>query len=188
MMNKEKIILTTQLLAEPGKEKMGKTENNFIALDETPNEMFGKIMSWPDEMIQPSFTLLTDISLETMEASQLNPIDKKKWLAREIVANLHSEREAQQAQGEFEKIFQKRNLPEENLSVYSIKPMEKNNILKILTEGGLVKSRGEAKRLITQGGVDVDGSTIKEISEVKMEDGSIIRAGKRKFLKIKIIK
>ena len=188
LLNKEKFVLTTQLLAQPGKEKMGKTTGNLIALDEKPNEMFGKIMSWPDEMIQPGFKLLTNISLETMAASPLSLIAKKKWLAREIVANLYSEKDAKEAQENFEKVFQKKELPQENILVHEIKPIEKEDVIKVLTESGLASSKSEAKRLIAQGGVDVDGKTIKEISEVKLEDGSIIKAGKKKFLKIKIEK
>ena len=186
MINKEKFVLTTQLLTEPGKEKMGKTEGNLIALDEKPSEMFGKIMSWPDEMIQPGFILLTDIPMEKVETEQLNPIEKKKWLAREIVTNLHSEKDAKNAEKEFEQVFQKGQLPEENITVYSIKPTKKQDIIEILTTSGLVKSNSEAKRLINQGGVDVDGFTLKEFSTDKVKDGTVIRAGKKKFVKIKI--
>ncbi|PJA49777.1 tyrosine--tRNA ligase, partial [Candidatus Shapirobacteria bacterium CG_4_9_14_3_um_filter_39_13] len=186
MINKEKFVLTTQLLTEPGKEKMGKTEGNLIALDEKPSEMFGKIMSWPDEMIQPGFILLTDIPMEKVETEQLNPIEKKKWLAREIVTNLHSEKDAKNAEKEFEQVFQKGQLPEENITVYSIKPTKKQDIIEILTTSGLVKSNSEAKRLINQGGVDIDGFTLKEFSTDKVKDGTVIRAGKKKFVKIKI--
>jgi len=186
MINKEKFVLTTQLLAEPGKEKMGKTEGNLIALDEKPNEMFGKIMSWPDEMIQPGFILLTDIPMEKVETEQLNQIEKKKWLAREIVTNLHSEKDAKNAEKYFKEVFQKGKLPEKNIAIYQIKPAKKQDLVKILMESGLISSRGEAKRLINQGGVDVDGFTLKEFSTNKVKDGTIIRAGKKKFVKIKI--
>jgi tyrosyl-tRNA synthetase len=185
MLGKEKFVLTTQLLAEPGKEKMGKTANNLIALDEKPNEMFGKIMSWPDEIIQSSFTLLTDISLEKLETSKLSPIEKKKWLAQEIVTNLHSEKDAENAEKYFKEVFQKRELPEKDIAVYSIKPAKKQDIIKILTGSGLVSSNSKAKRLINQGGIDIDGFTLNEFSTNKVKNGSVIRAGKKKFVKIK---
>ncbi len=185
MINKEKFVLTTQLLAEPGKEKMGKTANNLIALNEKPSEIFGKIMSWPDEMIQPAFILLTDIPIEKVENKNLSPIEKKKWLAREIVTNLHSGKDAKNAEKYFKDVFQKGKLPEENITVYSIKPAGKQDIIKILTASGLVSSNGEAKRLINQGGVDIDGFTLNEFSTDKIKDGSIIRAGKKKFIKIR---
>jgi len=143
-------------------------------------------MSWPDEMIQPGFILLTDIPMEKVETEQLNPIEKKKWLAREIVTNLHSEKDAKNAEKEFEQVFQKGQLPEENITVYSIKPTKKQDIIEILTTSGLVKSNSEAKRLINQGGVDIDGFTLKEFSTDKVKDGTVIRAGKKKFVKIKI--
>ncbi len=188
MINKEKFVLTTQLLAEPGKEKMGKTVNNLIAMDEEPNEMFGKIMSWPDEMIQSSFTLLTNIPIEKVEISKLSLIEKKKWLAREIVTNLHSEKDAKNAEKYFKKTFQEGQLPEKNIPVYSIKPAGKQDIIKILTASGLVSSNSEAKRLINQGGVDIDGFTLNEFSTNKVKNGSVIRAGKKKFIKIKFKK
>jgi len=185
MLNKEKFVLTTQLLAAPGKEKMGKTTGNLVALDEKPNEMFGQIMSWPDEMIEQGFLLLTDISIKEIKESQLNQIEKKKWLAREIISNLHSEKDAKNAEKEFEKVFQKRETPQD-LSIYRIKPVDKNDLVKILTESKLVSSRSEAKRLIKQGGIDIDGITINEFSTDKVQDGTVIRAGKKDFVKIKI--
>ena len=87
---------------------------------------------------------------------------------------------------EFEQVFQKGQLPEENITVYSIKPTKKQDIIEILTTSGLVKSNSEAKRLINQGGVDIDGFTLKEFSTDKVKDGTVIRAGKKKFVKIKI--
>ena len=188
MANKEKFVLTAQLLAAPGKEKMGKTTGNLIALDEKPNEIYGQIMSWPDEMIEQGFLLLTNISMEKIKASQLNQIKKKKWLAREIVTNLHSEKDAENAEKEFEQVFQKRELPVKNIAVYQIKPVEKQDIIKILTASGLVNSHSEAKRLVNQGGVDIDGFTLNEFSTNKIKNGSVIRAGKKKFVKIKIKK
>jgi len=86
----------------------------------------------------------------------------------------------------FKEVFQKGKLPEENIEVYQIKPVKNQDIIKILTETGLVNSNSEAKRLIKQGGVDINGFTLNEFSTNKIKDGSIIRAGKKKFVKIKI--
>jgi len=193
MMNKEKIVLTTQLLTEPGKEKMGKTEDNFIALDETPNEMFGKIMSWPDEMVKQGFILLTDVPEEKIETNKISPIEKKKWLAREIVASLYSEKETQPSQENFEKVFQKGEQPGENFPTpsYEISDEESKNfnLVKTLVGSATIGTTSEAKRLINQGGVDIDGSRVNNYtSPIEIKDNSIIRAGKKKFLKIKIKK
>jgi len=188
--NKEKFVLTTKLLVDSKGEKVGKTTGNALFLNASPNEMYGGIMSFPDEVIPLSFELLTLLPLQSIKSlgKELNPMDLKKKLAFEIVKMYYSEKEAKEAQENFEKVFQKKELPQENILVHEIKPIEKEDVIKVLTESGLASSKSEAKRLIAQGGVDVDGKTIKEISEVKLEDGSIIKAGKKKFLKIKIEK
>lgn len=190
ILNKEKFVITTPLLINPktGQKMMSKTLGDYVALNHLPKEMFGAIMALPDENIIPCFEMCTTVLLQSIKSleKEFSPMDLKKRLAFEIVKMYHSEKEAQKSQEEFEQVFQKRNLPQENILVHEIKPVEKEDVLKILTESGLVSSRSEAKRLIAQGGVDIDGTTIKEVSEVKMKDGSIIKVGKRKFLKIKI--
>ena len=189
-LGREKFVITVPLLLGTDGQKMGKSLGNYIPLTDNSNDMFGKIMSLRDDLVVQYFELCTILPLQSIKSleKELSPMDLKKRLAFEIVKMYHSEKEAQKAQEEFEQVFQKRNLPQENILVYEIKPVEKEDALKILTESGLVSSRSEAKRLIAQGGVDVDGATIKEVSEVKIKDGSIIKAGKRKFLKIIIKK
>jgi len=183
MVNKEKFVLTTQLLAEPGKAKMGKTEGNLIALDEKPNEMFGKIMSWPDEMIQPGFTLLTDIPIEKIKAKQLNLMEEKKWLAREIVSSLHSAKDAKMAEKEFEKVFQQKKIPSK---IKNIECEDKEyKLVDILAKNGLVSSNAEAKRMIKQGGIDLDGKPITDIQfSFRVKEGNLIKIGKARFIKI----
>lgn len=183
-MNKEKFVLTTQLLAEPGKEKMGKTAGNLIALDENPNEMFGKIMSWPDEMIKTSFILLTDVPIEKIEADDLSPIEKKKWLAREIVTSLHSEKDAKIAEKEFENVFQKKEKPKE---IITVECSSGENLIDVLIKSKLIASRGEAKRLLQQGGIDIDGQKVISVNDISLENGSIVRLGKIKFFKIHLV-
>ncbi len=183
MVNKEKFVLTTQLLAEPGKAKMGKTEGNLIALDEKPNEMFGKIMSWPDEMIQPGFTLLTDIPIEKIKAKQLNLMEEKKWLAREIVSSLHSAKDAKMAEKEFEKVFQQKKIPSK---IKNIECKDKEyKLVDILAKNGLASSNAEAKRMIKQGGIDLDGKPITDIQfSFRVKEGNLIKIGKARFIKI----
>ncbi len=183
MVNKEKFVLTTQLLAEPGKAKMGKTEGNLIALDEKPNEMFGKIMSWPDEMIQPGFMLLTDIPIEKMKAKQLKLMEKKKWLAQEIVSSLHSAKDAKMAEKEFEKVFQQKKIPSK---IKNIECEDKEyKLVDILAKNGLVSSNAEAKRMIKQGGIDLDGKPITDIQfSFRVKEDNLIKIGKARFIKI----
>lgn len=183
--DKEKFVLAMQLLAEPGKEKMGKTTGNLIALDEKPSEMFGKIMSWPDSMIIAGFTLLTDVPLDKVETSNLNPMDQKKWLASEIIKTLHSEKEAKEAKEEFEKVFQKGELPSET-TVYQAKDGT-SNLVDLLVDSSLILSKSEAKRIIEQGGVEIDGQTITDPQQnVELKNDMIVKVGKRRFLKVSI--
>ncbi len=189
---KEKFVLTTKLLAEPGKPKMGKTEGKMIGLNEEPNEIFGKIMSWPDEMIIPGFTLLTNIPLlkikemeKKIKSPKTNPMDFKKKLAFEIVSIIHSKNKAESAQKEFEKVFQKNLLPSYQVPTYKIKKGEKLSLNKILVESKIVSSNSEAKRLIKQKAVEIDGKIITDYQlPLHLEDGTIIKIGKKKFLKI----
>jgi len=190
---KEKFVLTTPLLAIPGRGKMGKTEGNLVALTEEPNEMFGKIMSWPDGVIIPGFTLLTDVSLEDikrmedqLKSQKINPRDLKKRLTREIVTTLHSSKAAKEAQEEFEQVFQKGKTPMHHILIYDIKGGLKN-IVDLLVETKLAFSRSEAKRLVEQGAVEIDGKVIRDTQQViRPKEGMIIKVGKRKFLRISV--
>jgi tyrosyl-tRNA synthetase len=186
--NKEKFVLTTKLLVDSKGEKIGKTTGNALFLNTSPNEMYGGVMSFPDEIVPLSFELLTLLPLQPIKSleKELNSMDLKKKLAFEIVKMYHSEKDAKNAEKYFKEVFQKGKLPEENIEVYQIKPVKNQDIIKILTETGLVNSNSEAKRLIKQGGVDINGFTLNEFSTNKIKDGSIIRAGKKKFVKIKI--
>jgi len=188
--HKEKFVLTLPLIPGLDGRKMSKTYGNTVNITDKPNDMYGKLMSLRDDLTIQYFELCTIVPLQSIKSlvNELNPMDLKKRLAFEIVKMYYSEKEAKEAQENFEKVFQKKELPQENILVHEIKPIEKEDVIKVLTESGLASSKSEAKRLIAQGGVDVDGKTIKEISEVKLEDGSIIKAGKKKFLKIKIEK
>lgn len=192
---KEKFVITMRLLAEPGETKMGKTENNLVAINENPQEMFAKIMNFSDGLIIPGFNLLTDIDLEKIssikESLKDSPMEFKKQLAYEIVKKLHSEKEAKESQENFEKVFQKRELPGENSPTpsYEISAEEAKNFnpIKTLVGSATVGTASEAKRLINQGGVDIDGLRINDYtSPIEIKDNSIIKVGKRKFLKIKI--
>lgn len=186
--NKEKFVLTTKLLVDAKGEKIGKTTGNALFLNASINEMYGGVMSFPDDVIPLAFELLTLIPLQSIKSlkKELNPMDLKKRLAFEIVKMYHGEKDAKNAEKYFKEVFQKGQLPEGDITVYSIKPAEKQDIIKILTETGLVSSNSEAKRLINQGGVDIDSFTLNEFSTDKVKNGTIIRAGKKKFVKIKI--
>ena len=188
--NKEKFVLTTKLLTDPAGKKMGKTEGNMISLDEKPEEMYGKVMSWPDELIIPGLELCTDKSLKKIKAlsrelerKQIAPRQLKASLAREIVYIHHDKKGAKQAEKEFNRVFKKKELPEK-IPTVSIK--EKSiNILELLVKTKLASSKSEAKRLVLQGGVKINKKPQKGWQEIiKLKKGMVVQVGKRKFVKI----
>lgn len=186
--NKEKLVLTTKLLADPSGKKMGKTEGNMINLDEKPDQMYGKIMSWPDELIVPGLGLCTDLSQEEtrtisqdIKSGKINPRDAKARLAREIVKTYHNESAAIKAEKEFNRVFKEKKEPLE-MSVYESEPII---IVNLLFEKGITESKSKAKQLIRGGGVEENGVRINDYQKlIDPRDGDkIIRAG-REFIKI----
>lgn len=180
--NKEKFVLTTKLLADPTGKKMGKTEGNVVNLDEKPQEMYGKIMSWPDGLINIVFETCTDTPM--LEAKKIsNPRDAKARLAREIVSICHNKRAAREAEKEFNKVFKEKELPSK---IPEIKIKEESlNILELLRKSKLVNSKSEAKRLIVQKGVKINGEIQEDWKKiVKIKKEMVIQVGKRKFVKI----
>lgn len=188
--NKEKFVLTIKLLVDPAGKKMGKTEGNMINLDEKADNMYGQIMSWPDELINLSFELCTNIPIKEtkkikkeLKSKKLNPRDAKAKLAKEIVALYHGKPAAQKAEKEFNRIFKKKELPSE---IPSIKIAAKNiNILDLLVKTKLASSKAEAKRLIEQKGVKINNEIQEDWRKnIPIKNGMIIQVGKRKFVKI----
>ncbi|PIW74632.1 MAG: tyrosine--tRNA ligase [Candidatus Portnoybacteria bacterium CG_4_8_14_3_um_filter_44_15] len=190
--DKEKFVLTLKLLVDPAGKKMGKSEGNVVWLDDEPNEMFGKVMSWPDEAIAPAMELATDISTEEIEETEkkikegkLNPRDAKARLARELVKIHHGAKQADQAEKEFNRVFKEKDKPTE-MPVYQSKK-EKMKLVDLLIKTKPSPSKSEARRLIEQGGVKIDDEVVKDWQkEIELKDGMVIQAGRRKFLQIKL--
>lgn len=189
--NKEKLVLAVKLLVvDLSGKKMGKTEGNMVALNERPEEMFGKIMSWPDEVIVDGFELCTDFSVKEvkkissdLKVDKFNPRDFKAKLAREIVAIHYNKAGAQAAEKEFNRVFKEKKIP---LQIRRV-ALEKKalSLLDLLVETKLTLSRSEAKRLIEQGAIKIDGEVHRDWSgEVHIKKGTIIQVGKRKFIKL----
>ncbi len=188
--NKEKFVLATKLLTDPSGKKMGKTEGNIINLNLKPEEMFGKIMAWPDSLIILGFELCTNLKTEEikkvsehLKKKKINPRDVKARLAREIVGACCSFKAAQKAEEEFNRIFRGKGLP---LKIPEIKIKEKSlNILDLLVKVKLTNSKAEAKRIILQKGLKIDGQIENNWQKiVQIKKGMIIKVGKRKFNKI----
>jgi len=191
--NKEKFVISTPLLINPktGKKLMSKSEGNFIALDYAPNEIYGKIMALPDEVIIPCFKLCTEVSIKNIDEiekelklKKTNPRDLKANLAREIVTLYYNKEAALKAEEEFNRIFKDKKNPS-NVPEVIVKE-KKINILDLLVRADLVSSKSEAKRLVLQGGVKINNEIQKDWQKIiEIEKGDILRAGKRKFVKIK---
>jgi len=188
--NKEKFVLTNPWLPGTDGRKMSKSWGNVINITDKPKEMFGKLMSITDEVIETYFELCTNISqkeigkiITQINSGKVNPMEAKKQLAREVVSLYHSPKKAHKAQKEFEKVFQKKDLPTQ-IAVFKTK--KKNWLLvDLLVAAKLVSSKSEAKRMVKQGGVDVDKKTIADINQqITVKEGVIIHCGKKNFIKI----
>lgn len=185
-LKKEKFTVTTKLLVNPvTRAKMSKTEGSFVALNDAPSDMYGKIMAFPDEFMKECFELCTEVPMEEVDnILKLHPREAKAMLAHTIVAMYHSEDEAKKAEGEFTKIFSRDELPQD-MPVVKISAKTKN-IVDLLVETKLVASKNEARRLIEQGGVRIDGEVqVSGAKEIGARDGMILQIGKRRFVKIK---
>ena len=188
---KEKFVMTTPLLTDSSGNKIGKTENNVIALTTPPNDFYGMIMNLGDDVIVKCFEYLTDVPMDEVKeiekkiASGENPMTFKKKLAFTLTEMLNDTRVAKEAQEEFERVFQKGKTPVYNILTHFLQAGEED-IIDLLVKTKLISSRSSAKRLVEQGGVEIDGEKILDIRyKILVKDGMIIRAGKRKFVKIK---
>ena len=183
--------LTVPLLeGTDGVKKMGKSEDNYIAVDDEPKDMFGKIMSVPDNLITKYFELATDLPIEEIKEIEKkikageNPMEFKKKLGREIIKIYHDEKAAQGAEEEFKRVFSKHQLPEE-IEEKTV-PHAKMNLIELLAHTEMVSSKGEARRLIQQGAVKVNKEKITDIeTEIDLTEQILLQAGKRKFLRVK---
>jgi tyrosyl-tRNA synthetase len=176
-----------------GVNKMSKSLNNYIGITENAKEIFGKVMSISDELMIRYYELLSDIALGDLEKIKdgvkgnhggRHPMESKKQLAGELVARYYGLSEAVKAEQEFIDQFKKKEIPEDipEINISTSSPLW---ICRLLTDAGLVKSNGEARRMVKQGGVKVDGSKIEDDNLEVGPDGDIIlQVGKRKFAKI----
>lgn len=187
------VILTMPLIVgTDGVEKMSKSYNNYIGISEKPNEIYGKTLSIPDTLIFNYFELATDVCREKLAEvksklvdKNFNPRDLKRELARNLVTIYHSAEAAIQAEEEFDRIFIKKDLPDE-IEEFSIDTgMTGINIIDLLSLVKLVSSKGEARRLVAQGGVSIDGEKIMEIStSVIVSSPVVLKVGKRRFIRL----
>lgn len=188
--NKEKFVLALKLLTDPSGKKMGKSEGNLIPLDEKPGEMYGKIMAWPDERIESGLELLTDVPQKEIEkikqqikSKKLNPREAKARLAREVVAVCHNSKAASLAEKEFNRVFRE-SLQPKKMPEFAFGEKE-FPVLDLLCKVNLAASKSEARRLLEQRGVKIDGKVIENSQNpIRIHGGMVLQVGKRHFAKI----
>jgi len=187
----QQVFLVPLLIGTDGSQKMSKSLGNYIGVDEPPNEIYGKVMSIPDNLITDYLELVTDVPdkdiadfKEQMASQSINPMVIKKRLAQEIVAQFHGAPAAHEAEEHFTKVFQKGEMPED-VVLLKTSDGNKSTLTAELTVAGLTKSRSEARRLLAQGAIEIDGKAITEDLEItQIKKGSIIKVGKRRFAQI----
>lgn len=189
--NKEKFVLTTPMLLGLDGRKMSKTLNNTVNILDTPREMYGKLMSLKDELMIQYFRLCTNLSEreikeieKALQRRKINPRYIKARLAREIVTIYYNKKAATLAEREFERIFKEKKPPTYLPEIKIKKDIQ--DILTLLVMTNLATSKSEAKRLVLQGAVKIDGKVEKDWQKrVRIKKGKIIQVGKRKFVKLK---
>lgn len=186
---RESFVLATEFLTGTDGRKMSKSWGNAIWLDDTPQDMYAKVMAITDELIVQYYTLGTNVSLEKIKEIEKelqeteNPMDLKKTLAHHIVTELHDRESAGKAAEYFEKTVQRKELPSE---VPAIVWNKEGSLVDFLVETEMVSSRSDAKRLLEQGGVTIDGNQVdtKPNDLIIIEENQIIGVGKRKFVRV----
>ncbi len=184
-------VFLVPLLPGTDGRKMSKSFGNTVDLTDPPDQMYGKAMSISDEMLDLYLTLTSEIPDAELEeirhaltSGTVNPRDVKMRLAYDIVRQFHGPKAASEAEAEFVRIFQQRELPSD-MPIYELTGHQSLPIVQLLTGAGLAQSSSEARRLIAQGAVRIDDERVEDIRAiVEVKDGTILRVGKRKFVKI----
>jgi tyrosyl-tRNA synthetase len=187
-------VITPLLEGTDGVQKMSKSLDNYIGIDEPPGEIFGKVMSISDDLMWNYYELLTDLTVEQIaalrqaaEKGESHPRDLKVELAKRIVSDFHSDAEAQKAEEEFNRIFRRKEAPDE-ISTFELQTGDRPWALpRLLVSTGLAPSVAEARRLIEQGGVRVNG--VRQTNDIVFTfnsgDELVVQVGKRRFLRVR---
>ncbi len=184
MKGKEKFVMTTPLLSDSKGIKIGKSEGNVIGLTDEPSDLFGKIMTLGDDAIIPMFVLLTDVPIKEIEFFDLKKesLILKKKIAHIIVATLHSEQEAQEAEENFSRTFQKKEIPEE---IKEIKCKTGEFLSEVLVKNKILSSKSEWRRLVGENAVHdlVQKENITDVN-AKISKNLTLKIGKKRFIKV----
>jgi len=184
------VLITTSITPGlDGKGKMSKSLGNYIGLEDSAEDKFGKIMSIPDSLIISYLTVHTDVSLEEIREKEKklkeggNPMEVKLFLATALTKRYHGEKVAQQEKEKFLKIFSQKKVPEKTPIIKITYGL--NDPIEVLLKTGFVSSKSAARRLIGQGAVDINGLTITSHTErIEIKKGAVIKVGKRNFVRV----
>jgi tyrosyl-tRNA synthetase len=181
----QQCFMVPLLVGTDGSQKMSKSLGNYIGVAEPPEQIYGKVMSVPDDLVLTYFELLTDVPdkelkefKKGLEKQKLNPMNLKKHLAREIIGQLYDNKAATEAESHFEKTVQNKEMPDE----IALGTESGKSLPDYLAENKLVKSKSEARRLIDQGAVYINDERVKDANYTVRKD-DVIRVGKRRYIK-----
>jgi len=183
----QQVLMTPLLVGTDGSHKMSKSLGNYIGVAEAPEQIFGKVMSIPDNLLLDYFTLVTDVpDVELVEFRKemeggANPMQLKKRLGREIITQLYDSAAAQNAEEAFVRVVQNKETPDEIAELRIAGGVV--SLPQVILDAGLAKSKGEASRLIAQGGVELDGVRVTE-PNCDVKSGAVLKVGKRRFLRL----
>ena len=181
------VVMTTPLLEGlDGVDKMSKSLDNYVGVTEPPNEMFGKLMSISDELMWKYYEHLTDMSVKEIESlnAKGDPMGAKMGLAKRIITDFHSAGAAEEAQSHFDAVIRKKEIPDDIPEHEA--GSEPVQLSRLMADAKLVGSRSEARRLIQQGAVSIDGERVSEDRELSGPGAFVLKAGKRRFLKVSL--
>jgi tyrosyl-tRNA synthetase len=179
------------LVGLDGKRKMSKSLGNYIGITESPNEIFGKVMSIPDDLMWSYYDLVTDRSWEQIAAlkqevasGKVHPMDVKMRLGEEIISGFHTPEQGRKAAESFQRVFRERQLPDDIPEAHV--PAGAHKLFALLTQNNLAPSRNEAERLIRANAVEWDGGVVNQLATLQLAGGEkhLLRVGKKKFLRL----
>ncbi|MBN1641526.1 MAG: tyrosine--tRNA ligase [Anaerolineae bacterium] len=185
------VVLTLPILVgTDGHARMSKSAGNVIGIDEPPNDMYGKVMRLPDHAMVNYYTLVTRFEADQVAAVErgladgsLDPMQAKMRLAREIVSRYHGQEAAARAERHFRRVHRERKPPAE-MPVYRT-PHAEMPLIELLVDAGLAPTKSQARRLVTQGGVRVDGDPVEDVAaSVPIRDGTVVQVGRRGYVRL----
>ena len=187
----QQLLLVPLLVGTDGSQKMSKSLGNAIGVEDPPQEQYGKVMSLRDELISDYFDLVTDVGIEevqeirqAMAAGSVNPMELKKRLAREIVGQFHSAEAVREAEAHFERVVQRGEAPEE-MTPIAMEAIGESWLSRVLVGASLASSVGEAKRLISQGAVEINGRKVAaDYRGSDLRPGDTLRVGKQRYARV----